>query len=45
MAKRFTVADISIDIATKLVFYTFQLIFYVRLAGAKNQKITIAMML
>src|SRR6476660_217514 len=45
MAKRFTVADIRIDIATKLVFYTFQLIFYVWFAGAENQKITIAMML
>mgnify|MGYP003694546571 CR=1 FL=1 len=45
MAERFTVADIGIDIATKLVFYTFQLIFYLRLAGAKHQKIAIAMML
>src|SRR3954466_15868802 len=45
MTQRFTVANICIDITAKLVFYALQLIFHLRLARTKDQKIAIAMML
>src|SRR6476659_7950432 len=45
MTQRFTIPNICIDISTELMFYSFQLIFYLRFTGTEHQKITLAVML